>query len=259
MKLGAEDKKKVWALGVLLVVAAYFVYSNVLSSPSSSYTPPRSAAGPRNPDPESMGAAPTGTAPNATAATGAPAQSTQPRPLIVNRNSRSDEFHPVLRPRGRQGEVQIDPTTVDPTIHIELLAKVQDAKIEGGRRNLFQFGAAAPAELPKGEEKIIKVAKVFDYPRPLPPPPPPPGPVQPPPPTPPSFKYYGLATKKIDNKRTAFFLDGEDIILATEGMTVKSRWKVMRIGSDSVMLEDAQNKRQQALAISEEAGGGQTN
>ena len=249
MKLGTEDKKKVYALGGLLLVAGYFVYTNLLSDPTPSYTPSRGAAVQRNVDPAALG---TPVAPP-------PEKSTQPRPLIVNRNARTDEFHPVLRPRGRQGEQQIDPTTVDPTIHIELLAKVQEAKIEGGQRNLFQFGAAAPVELPKGQEPVVKVAKVFDYPRPLPPPPPPPGPTPPPPPTPPSFKYYGLATKKIDNKRTAFFLDGEEIILATEGMTVKNRWKVIRIGAESVMLEDGQTRRQQPLQISEEAGGGQSN
>jgi hypothetical protein len=249
MKLGAEDKKKVWALGGLMLVAAYFVYTNVLSDPTPTYTPPPAPSAQRSIDPAAIVTPETATA----------SKSTQPRPLIVNRNARTDEFHPVLRPKGRQGEQQIDPTTVDPTIHIELLAKVQDAKIEGGQRNLFQFGAAALVELPKGEQPIIKVAKVFDYPRPLPPPAPPQPPAPPAPPTPPSFKYYGLATKRIDNKRTAFFLDGEDIILATEGMTVKSRWKVIRIGADSVMLEDGQTKRQQPLAISEEAGGGQSN
>ena len=35
------------------------------------------------------------------------------------------------------------------------------------------------------------------------------------------MKYYGLATKRIDGKKTAFFLDGEEIILAPEGYTVK--------------------------------------
>jgi hypothetical protein len=93
------------------------------------------------------------------------------------------------------------------------------------------------------------------FPRPDPPkvaelPPPPP-----PPPAPPTFKYYGLATKRINNKKTAFFLDGEDIIFATEGMTVKSKWRVVRIAAESVMLEDVQSKKQQPLALSEEAGG----
>jgi hypothetical protein len=243
MKLGAEDKKKVWALGTLMVVAAYLLYSNASDSSSPSHPAPR-AATETSPLPATTTVAP-------------PAQSTQPRPLLTNR-PKNDEFHPVLRPRGRQGEPAIEPGSVDPTIHLELLAKVQEAKVEGGQRNLFQFGAAAPVDMPKGPEPIVKIAKVYDYPREYVKPAPPPPKVDPPPP-PPSFKYYGLATKRIDNKRTAFFLDGEEIIFAIEGMTVKSRWRVVRISAESVMLEDTQTKKQQALAISEEATGGGSN
>ena len=32
MKIGAENRKELWALGVLGVVAAYFLYTNVLSN-----------------------------------------------------------------------------------------------------------------------------------------------------------------------------------------------------------------------------------
>jgi hypothetical protein len=240
MKLGTEDKKKVYALGGLMLVAGYLVYSNMLSDSSGSGSPAPRAVTETRPLP-------------AVTTPTAPAQSTQPRPLL-NR-PRTDEFHPVLRAKNRPGDQPFEPGSIDPTIHLELLAKVQDVKIEGGQRNLFQFGAAAPAELPKKEEPVIKIAKVYDYPRKYVPPPPPPPHVDPPPP-PPSFKYYGLATKRIDNKRTAFFLDGEEIIFATEGMTVKSRWRVVRISAESVMLEDTQTKKQQALAISEEATGG---
>jgi hypothetical protein len=248
MKLGAEDKGKVkWLAGLMALAAVSYVYFNVL---------PDSSSGSPSPSPNPRTVTPTSVTPVSTSTSAA--QSTQPRPLVTNR-SKNDEFHPVLRSKSRQGEQQLDPSTVDPTIHLELLARVQDAKIEGGQRNLFQFGAAAPVEAPlKGAEPIVKVARVYDYPReyvkPTPPPPPPPAP-----PTPPSFKYYGLATKRIDNKRTAFFLDGEEIIFATEGMTVKNRWRVVRISAESVMLEDTQTKKQQALAISEEATGGNSN
>jgi hypothetical protein len=247
MTLGTGDRKKVIALGVLMLGASYAFYDNVLSTPSvGPSTPPAGAVTQRNGDLEVASAPVTPTAP-------AP-KSTQPRPLL-NRSTKNDEFHPVLRPKGRMGEVQVDPNSIDPTIHMEILAKIQDTKLEGGQRNLFQFGAAPAPEPLKGKEPVVQVVRVYDYPREAPKPAPPPLPPPPPPPTPPSFKYYGLATKRIDNKRTAFFLDGEDIILATEGMTVKGRWKVLKIGSDSVTLEDAQTKRQQPLAISEEAGG----
>ena len=59
----------------------------------------------------------------------------------------------------------------------------------------------------------------------------------------------------IDNKKTAFFLDGEDIILATEGMTVKRRYRIVRINAESVVIEDTDVKREQTVKISEDAGG----
>jgi len=164
----------------------------------------------------------------------------------------------VLRKRNAQpGEQQINIADIDPTIHLELLAKVQNVKLEGGQRNLFQFGSPPAAEVKPlpGEEPKIAMGKPYVFPKPDPPKVEPPPPAPPAPPPPPTFKYYGLATKRIDNKKTAFFLDGEDIIFATEGMTVKSKWRVVRIGAESVMLEDTSTKKQQPLALSEEAGG----
>ena len=73
----------------------------------------------------------------------------------------------------------------------------------------------------------------------------------------PSTTEPGKFQYEIDfaNKKTAFFLDGEDIILATEGMNVKKRYRVVRINNDSVVLEDVELKREQTLKISEDAGG----
>lgn len=247
MKLGAEDKPKLIALAVLGAVAGYMVYSNVLSDSTPSPPPRPAPASQRNAEAE---------APAAPAAAPAASSGTAAAPRRTSRRgAKNDEFHPVFRAKGREGEAPPDPMSVDPTIHIDLLAKVQNARMEGGQRNLFQYGAMPPPEL-KGPQPIIKpakVARVYDYPRPFVPKPVVKAPE--PPPTPPSFKYYGLATKRINNQRTAFFLDGEDIILATEGMTVKGRWRVMRIANESVMLEDTQTKKQQPMAISEEAGG----
>ena len=61
--------------------------------------------------------------------------------------------------------------------------------------------------------------------------------------------------EQADGKKTAFFLDGEDILLATEGMTVKKRYKIVRINAESVVIEDTEVKREQTLKISEDAGG----
>ena len=250
MKLGAEDKTKVWALAALGVVAAYFVYSNVLSDSSGSTSAPKSALVSER---ERIAAEATGAAPAAVPGPLAASQpSAPPRQLGGASRSRGDEFHPSLH--SKRKEDQIDPLTVDPTLHLELLAKVQNVKLDGGQRNLFQFGVAAPAALTGPEPKIVPKREAMG-PHPLPPPAPPAPPPPIPPPPPITMKYYGLATKRIDGRKTGFFLDGDEIILATEGMIVKKRYKIVRINAETVAIEDLEVKREQTLKIAEDAGG----
>jgi hypothetical protein len=244
MKLGAEDKKKVYALAVLGLIMAIAVYSSFFSDSSSSSSSSTSAAITDRNRAAADAVNPTAPMPGKTSTP------TRPRSL-VNNHSRSDEFHPSIRPK--REEDRQDPMTIDPTLHLELLAKVQDVKLDGGQRNLFQFGPAVKLE--GTDIKIVpKVAEMYG-PHPAPPPAPPPPPPPPPPPTPFTPKYHGLATKQIDGKKTAFFLDGEEIILATEGMTVKRRFKLVRIAANSVVVQDLESKREQTIQISEDAGG----
>jgi hypothetical protein len=138
---------------------------------------------------------------------------------------------------------------------------VQEIKPEGGMRNLFQFGTAQPTEVLKGPEPIVAVApKVFDHPRPLPPPAPPAGPTPPPPDPPIDVKYYGLATRQIDGKKTAFFLDGENVpILVPEGGLVKKKYRVVRVTATSVLMENTDSRKQQTLPLAEDAGANMSN
>jgi hypothetical protein len=249
MKFGTEDKKKVWVLATLGVVAAYFVYSNVFSDSSGSTSAPKSALVTER---ERIAAEATGAAPAAVPGPTAASQPAAPaRRLGGASRSRGDEFHPSLRPKNKEDQVKL--SEVDPTLHLELLAKVQDVKLAGGQRNLFQFGEAVRLA---GEEPKIVPKREAMGPQVPPPPPPPPGPPPVVPPPPMTMKYYGLATKRIDGKKTGFFLDGEEIILATEGMVVKKRYKIVRINAESVVLENVEFKsQQQTVKIAEDAGG----
>jgi hypothetical protein len=75
-----------------------------------------------------------------------------------------------------------------------------------------------------------------------------------PPPPPINVKYYGLVSPVREaGRRTAFFLDGDDILIKAEGDTVKGHYKVVRIGATSVVVEDTQSKRQQTIPLAEEA------
>jgi hypothetical protein len=247
VKLGTEDKKKVYWLAALGVAGAISIYLNVFSDSTPTAAPKPAPVTER----ERLSAEATGAAPAAVPGT-ASQPAAPPRQLGGASRSRGDDFHPTLR--SKRKEDQIDPLTVDPTLHLELLAKVQNVKLDGGQRNLFQFGPAEAARLSGAEPKIVPKREAMGPPVP-PPPPPPPGPAPIPPPPPITMKYYGLATKRIDGKKTGFFLDGDEIILATEGMIVKKRYRIVRINAETVVLENLEVKSEQTVKIAEDAGG----
>ncbi len=140
MKLGA-DRKKVAFLGGLVVVGAYMFYSNVLSGPSGSSEPSRPSTSPVRPAPVAF---------PATASPEMPAASVARRPGSSSKSN--DEFRPSLK--AKRPEDRVDPMTIDPTLRLYELNKVQAVEMEGGARNLFQLGQPPPPPLPK--EPIVK-------------------------------------------------------------------------------------------------------
>ncbi len=223
MKLGA-DPKKVAILAVLLLVAGYFVITNMFSgsTPQSA----SSAARARTEIPPEIGR---------------PA----PRPEVrKTRPSRLQEFRPSLKPR-KPGE-SVDLSSIDATLRLDLLAKLQDAKAQGGERSLFDFGSAPQ---PKPEPKIIP-KPIYTVALP----PPPPAPAAPPPPPPRiALKFYGYTMPAPQGAKRAFFLDGEEILIGAEGEVLKKRYRVVKIGVNSVVMEDLQYKSEQTLPLEPQA------
>jgi hypothetical protein len=66
-------------------------------------------------------------------------------------------------------------------------------------------------------------------------------------------KYYGWAAPSGSQRRKAFFLDGDDVIVKLEGETIKGHYRVVRIGPTSVVLEDTNDKLQQTLTKVEDS------
>jgi hypothetical protein len=163
---------------------------------------------------------------------------------------RAGDWVPVYR--DPNPKVAVDASKVDPTLHLDLLAKVQQVEIDPVQRNLFQFGAAPP---PVSLPPIQNVGKIPIGKHPAPPPPVTPQqpvialkPVAPPIP----FKYYGYSNGRDSSRKRAFFLDGEDIIIASEGELIKKRYKLVKIGVNSVTMEDTQFSSQQTLPLAED-------
>lgn len=227
MKLGAEPKK-VFGLGALLLLAAVIFYFNMSGSGSGSASVPIRAA---VPSPSANATPPTARA---------------ERRQASGRNA-PGEFKPRLGPRDPREKP--DPSTIDPTLRLDLLAKVQSVQTGPEGRNIFQTGAAPEVNL----KPLPTVAKIETKNVPPPPPPPPAGPPPPPVAPPMTFKYYGY--KIANGHKAAFLLDGEEIFIANENETMKRRYKVVKIGVNSITIEDTQFKSQQTLPLQENLAG----
>jgi hypothetical protein len=237
VKLGANEPKKIVALSALVLVGGYLAYTNLFSGPGGSSPAPaqRKTALPDAPETPSGGVS------------GAPSRGPGRSASARAAKGQTSEWHPVLH--SKRPEDRLDTSKIDPILQLDRLATLQRVVFSSGGRNPFKFGPppGQPEKL-KGPELKIELPPVAEVK-----PPPPPPPVAPPPP-PITLKYYGFSSPPGAGTKTAFFLDGEDILVAKEGETVKRRYRVVRIGVNSVVMEDTDSKRQQTLPLAEEAG-----
>ncbi len=242
MKLGAE-KNKIIVLAGLLLVAVYFLFLN-----NSNDDRPASSARPA--------AAPS----RRQQAPVARQSASTPRPNIRRAGGRGNsrlggvsDFKPSLKPK--RPEDRPDPTSVDPTLRLDVLAKVQQVNVEGGQRSLFDFSTPPPPK-PTGppEPKIhakpspLRVSTVAQSNSAAPA-----TPLKPAaPPIP--LKFYGYLNPIRLGVKRAFFISGDDIFVASEGDVIKKRYKVVRINVNSVVMEDTQFKSEQTIRLEEQPG-----
>ncbi len=230
MKVGAEPKK-LGALGGLLLLAGYLLYTNVLSDTAAPAAPPSpvrpaAAIAPRQEAPPEV----SGPAPRPEASGGG--------------QTASQEFRPSLR-RSRPGELR-DLSSIDAGLRLDLLAKLQQDRAGGGGRSLFEFGSAPLPRTP--EPKVVPKPMVQTVPAP-------PKPVEAKPQPPPiPLKFFGYSVAYRQGVRRAFFLDGDEILIGVEGDVLKKRYRVVRIGVNSVVMEDLHFKQQQTLPLEPQVG-----
>ncbi len=238
MKVGAEPKKVAILIG-LLAVAAYLFFSNSASD-IPDYTPPSTPAA---------------------AVKTAPEKSRAPRPA-----PRRVAARPAPRPGARRGgrgfrpslvirrpEDRPDPMSLDPTLRLDLLAKLQGVRVEGVRRSLFEFGRPVPLKKPEPKLSPAKIEEIKRKQReaiakrvaakPAKPPPPPI-----------PLKFYGYISRVHTDETKAFFLDGEKIFIAGEGDLIDKRYKVVKIGAKSAVVEDTRHDHRQTLRLEEVRG-----
>jgi hypothetical protein len=122
--------------------------------------------------------------------------------------------------------------TRDPALRFDLLAQSETTEYKGTGRNIFSLTAPPP---------VIEQVKAPIRPSEAtgPPPPPPKPPI--------NLKFYGYETAKSGKKRVFLVNPNEDVFIAAEGDIVDRRYRVVKIGTNSVQIEDILNDNTQPL------------
>ena len=216
MKLGAENKRNVIIVGVLLCVVLYLGISQLMSGPSTPATvtaPPKVAVlkpGINAP----INASNSGSTASGSTSTGRAGAGTN-APKVATAGG-----------------------GLDPALHLERLAASESIEYAGNGRNIFSADS-----MPVQVEQTLASAR-------------PSGPVIPQGPAPyvapqpPAIDlhYFGYSASK-DGTRQAFLLHGDDIFEAAAGEIVNHRYKVVSVDAHSVQVTDLSYNNTQTLQL----------
>jgi hypothetical protein len=130
-------------------------------------------------------------------------------------------------------------SSLDPTLDESAMLRTESLVYSGSGRNIFSSISAPamvmPTNVPKARPGIVLPVM-------------PPMPVGPPPPPPINLRYFGTAVR-VNGRRQAFLLQGEDVYLASEGDIVARKYRIVSIGTSNIQVEDLVNKDTQTLPL----------
>lgn len=158
--------------------------------------------------------------------------------LAVNLRQPSDPAGRALpaRTSSARADTTSGPRIPDAELELEKLKPSTRVSAAEVNRNIFEYGrpertavAARPEPQPQQQAEA-------------PPPPPPPKP---------PFRFYGFAENARSGRQRVFLTNGEDIFVVAEGDTVENKYRVSRVGSDSVELVELSGGRRWVLPLQE--------
>ena len=224
MKVGIDPKILVGAL-VAIAAVLFWYNSNSTDTPSS---PSRPAATGRADVPAFT--------PPATASPARGRTSNARRSVNQLANDRGTlRLRPVDATRG----------DIDPTLHLDLLSRLRSVQSAPSSRSLFEVGAATAA----ASAAPIKGPVIL--PKPLPPPGAAPASASAtPPPLNIPLRYYGFVRPaEVGRTNSGLFLDGDNVLVVSEGQVVKQRFLIVELTATSARIEDIQAKRGQTMPV----------
>ncbi|HYB61272.1 MAG TPA: hypothetical protein VEH50_07315 [Methylomirabilota bacterium] len=128
----------------------------------------------------------------------------------------------------------------NPALRLDELDRVRKLEYTGIHRNIFSPTPPPPPVPPPTPEEVKRNNEEL---RNQPPPPPPPIVVP--------ATFFGYVTDARTGHKEAFFSDADDVYIAAEGETLLGRFRVLKIGNDSVEVEEIASGRRTTLTLQE--------
>lgn len=118
----------------------------------------------------------------------------------------------------------------NPTLRLDLVARLRKLEYTGRHRNIFSASAPPPPP-PKNPVKVEPAA----------------------PPSPPPLDFpltfYGIGTNRRTGRRRAFFTNGDDVFVAAQGETLLNRFRVAQIGNNTCEVEEISSGRRATVTM----------
>jgi hypothetical protein len=150
----------------------------------------------------------------------------------------SDEPASGARPAAARRQAQSGPAPEAPDVKLEAL-DADGPRPTDARRNLFRFGAVTRTAPPERTTPD----RTFEAP---PAPPRPAGPTTPPI----SLKFIGIVEAPEQSKRMAVLSDNRGVYWGREGDTIEGRYRIVRIGTESIELAHLVGNGRQTIRLS---------
>ena len=140
--------------------------------------------------------------------------------------------------RGRAAAVAATGAPEAPDVHLDLLGGSATVHAGASHRNLFRY-----------VERVVVAPKRPARTTPAPPPPPP-APTGPPPLPPIPFRLIGVVEEPGSSRRLAMLADARGLYQGREGDIIEGRYRVVRIGTDSVEMAYLDGRGRQSIRLS---------
>jgi hypothetical protein len=218
LKFGGEPKKVAMLVALVVVAGTIYLRQSDTSEATSSGVEASTPAGSlpkRTPSGQSDGG--TGATQRATGRATAPA------------------FKPSIKRRPNDAA---DHPDFDPTLRTYMLDKLADVPKKDGGRNLFDF---YKAPVPVSPEPVAPVLTTEVAPVVQPPPPPIP------------LRFFGHTLTIAGGEKRVFCLLNDQVMTPSEGTVLQRRYKIEKILTASVLVEDLEDHHEQTLPIDSQA------